>query len=707
MIFLNPGAIGAQSDSADSEKNMTLLNMLRSIFVRFAESVIVSDNSGAIICWNDGAESLYGWSEIQTQGKNLSTFFPAVGLFAENPDGRTSGGGGLWRGQVERTRQNTDSVVVECQQISLAISHPGETYIVEISRDITESLREANVERSTAILLQAVMDNTSSYIHVRDVDGRFLYINEEYEKVFKVSKENVVGKLIEEVFAVDIAHLRRQMHEKVMRERVDIQAEIVETVDGLIHTYMDVKSPLFDEDGVVFAVYCIGTDITERKTFEASMEYLAHYDSVTGLPNRVLFQDRLREAIKKAQRHVESVALLFLDLDAFKDVNDTFGHECGDMLLKEVGKRLSTTVRACDTVARMGGDEFTVILERIRSSTDVEQLARKILAALSLPFEINYRDIYISASIGITIFPKDAQDTSNLMRNADYAMYASKRLGPANYCVYTDSMNVHAALRKRIISDLKVAIRDGQFRLCYQPIVSLRDASIHKAEALIRWEHPVHGLINPIDFISIAEETGDIVFIGNWVFREAVNQCADWRSRLDPNFQISINTSPMQYRGGGIDMLAWTALLSRQGLPGDAIVIEITEGLLMEANDSVRGQLHACSTIGMEIALDDFGTGYSSLSYLKKFDVDYLKIDRTFVTHLAVDSSDLVLCEAIVAMAHKLGLQVIAEGIETQSQRDLLAAAGCDFGQGYFFSKPVSSILLESQLANRMPGEME
>ena len=597
--------------------------------------------------------------------------------------------------QTTASRDELERNITELQRVELSL------------RDGEHALRHhQGALRETSRILKAVMDNTSSYIHIRDIHGRFIYVNEEYKRVFGLSNINVDGKLIEDIFPREIAALRREMHKTVITNLADLHAEIVQMVEGSFRTYQDVKSPLFDESGSVYAVYCIGTDITELKKLEANLAEVAHYDVVTQLPNRALFQDRLNEAVKRSQRNQENLALFFLDLDAFKDVNDTLGHEAGDVLLNAVGVRLRQMVRDCDTVARIGGDEFTVILENLPTLNAIELVAQKILTALLPPFELHGREIFISASIGITVSPNDAQDSASLMKNADNAMYAAKRSGLGSYRFFTEEMNDDAANRIRTVRDLKIAMRDSQFHLLYQPIVSLHDGAIHKAEALIRWLHPTQGLINPVDFIPIAESTGDIVVIGDWIFREAVRQCADWRNRFDPTFQISINTSPVQYRSHGISLGEWETCLTAAGLPGNAIVIEITEGVLMEAGSAVQEQLHACSKVGMEIALDDFGTGYSSLSYLKRFDVDYLKIDRAFITNLAANTDDLILCEAIVVMAHKLGLKVIAEGVETELQRNLLAAAGCDFGQGYYFSKPVAGNLLEKQLPTRQTSPL-
>lgn len=688
----NTNTLGNSEMSQGRMPDVTLLGLM-------TDAVFVTNELRQIVFWNEAAEVTYGWSAIDTLGRSPDLLFGSDDNRIEAAIDDSIRDTNRWSGNLTRCLQDGRVITVACQRIRAPATPEMQVHVIDISRDTSQFQEQEAKLRDTARILQAVMDNTSSYIHVRDVNGRFLYVNEEYEKVFGVTSIAVIGKLIEDVFPKAIAALRREMHETVLRSPVDLHAEIVEKVDGIVRTFMDVKSPLFDDTGKVYAIYCIGTDITERKVLESRMAHLAHYDTVTELPNRMLFYDRVGEAIKKCVRSGQSIALLFLDLDRFKDVNDTLGHDTGDRLLKAVGQRLRESVRNCDTVARMGGDEFTIILENVHRPTEIEPIAQKILAALMRPFSIaDGKDIYLTSSIGITISPQDAGDAVALLKNADHAMYASKRGGPGNYRFYTESMNLASAERFRIIADLKHALQDAQFRLVYQPIVCLSDGRVHKAEALIRWEHPVRGMINPIDFIPISEETGDVIAIGDWVFHEAVRQCSDWRRRFDPDFQISINTSPVQYRKDGINVANWASRLDAAGLHCNAIVVEITEGLLMDATNDVKRQLKMCSEAGIEIALDDFGTGYSSLSYLRKFKVDYLKIDRAFVTNLAEQPDDLVLCEAIIAMAHKLGLRVIAEGIESTLQFDLLLAAGCDYGQGYLFSKPVVPAILELQL---------
>ena len=443
-----------------------------------------------------------------------------------------------------------------------------------------------------------------------------------------------------------------------------------------------------DTDGKPLRMIGTHTDISERKNAEAQVFRLAHYDQVTNLPNRILFLDRFEQEIKKTRRSKRMITLMYLDLDRFKEINDTLGHDMGDLLLKETAVRLLTCVRGDDTVARMGGDEFTVILNNLENQLSTERIAQSILDKLSEPFHLGSEVVYITTSIGISVYPVDGSDVDVLLKNADQAMYAAKEQGRNRYHYFTSSMQDAALLRMHLSNDLRGAVADGQFRLYYQPIVQLSTGNIYKAEALIRWQHPVRGLINPIEFIPIAEDTGLIIDIGDWVFQEAVNQVIKWRQH-QPNFQISVNRSPVQFRANYKQNLHWINHLIALDLPGNSICIEITEGLLLDARDAVINQLDNYSKAGIEVAIDDFGTGYSSLAYLRKFDIDYVKIDKSFISNIHKGSSDMVLCEAIIVMAHKLGKKVVAEGIETPEQMELLITAGCDFGQGYLFSKPI------------------
>ncbi|SFV03973.1 EAL domain-containing protein [Pseudoduganella namucuonensis] len=433
---------------------------------------------------------------------------------------------------------------------------------------------------------------------------------------------------------------------------------------------------------------CMIEDITEKKQSEALIWQQANFDALTQLPNRRMFHNRLEQAIVKSRRDGNRVAILFIDLDHFKEVNDTLGHHQGDILLIDAARRIGGCVRESDTVARLGGDEFTVILGELADIGRVETIAQNIIDALRAPFALGQEQAFVSASIGITLYPDDAGSVDDLLKHADQAMYAAKDAGRNRFSYFTPALQVAALNRMRLTNDLRGAVKGGQLELYFQPIVHLRTGRIHKAEALIRWRHPLRGLVSPLEFVPLAEASGLIVEIGEWVFQESAHWIKRWRSEIHPAFQVSVNQSPLEFqREGGYEH--WLRLLGELGLPGQSMVIEITEGLLLDASNAVTDQLLRLRDGGIQVALDDFGTGYSSLSYLKKFDIDYLKIDRSFTRNLAPDSSDMALSDAIIVMAHKLGLRVIAEGVETPEQRDLLAAAGCDYGQGYLFARPM------------------
>lgn len=429
----------------------------------------------------------------------------------------------------------------------------------------------------------------------------------------------------------------------------------------------------------------------ERDRADTVIQRQANYDALTGLPNRHMLQDRLGYEIAKAQRADWQVALLFLDLDHFKDVNDTLGHQKGDQLLTIVAERLLGCVRSVDTVARLGGDEFTIVMSELHDMAHVERVANKILAALSQSFSLGEDVAHLSASIGITFYPGNSKGMEALIINADQAMYVAKQKGRNRFQYFEPAMQERAMQRMSMLKDLHSALSGSQLLVYYQPIVDLETGSIHKAEALMRWQHPRLGMIYPESFISIAEESGLIVPIGDWVFQQVLDQLLEWRQTQCANFEISINTSPIQYRDGGVNLQNWLDRLSQSGLPGEALGIEITESLLMENRLEVSQNLIQLRERGVTISLDDFGTGYSSLSYLKNFKIDYLKIDKSFVHDLKPGSDNLVMCEAIIVMAHKLKLKVIGEGVETEQQKELLKKAGCDYAQGLLFSCPVAA----------------
>ncbi|MEH6456332.1 MAG: EAL domain-containing protein [Cocleimonas sp.] len=429
----------------------------------------------------------------------------------------------------------------------------------------------------------------------------------------------------------------------------------------------------------------------ELKYSQTLIKLEAEQDHLTGLGNRRKFYQLLEEEIQKAEKTGDSFYLLQLDFDSFKEINDNFGHSVGDLLIVEAAKRINNYLSTNDIVTRLSGDEFMLIISNSTNKNNIELCAEKIKTSMSNTFYLDENEVHTSVSIGITVYPHDATSSEQLVNNVDQATFHSKKLGKNRFSHFTSSMKNEIILRNNMIKDLRLAIKENQFELHYQPIIDIATNKITKAEALIRWNHPTRGLVSPDSFIPLAEETGLIIEIGEWVFKKSVEDTVKIKKLLNTDFQMSINTSPLQYGKNGMNVSDWFSHIITSGLSGKNIALEITESVLMESSDSIKNKLYNLRDLDVQISIDDFGTGYSSLSYLKKFDIDYLKIDRSFVQNLCEDSDDLVLIQAIIIMAHKLGCKVIAEGIENETQLAMLAKEGCDYGQGYYFAKPLAS----------------
>jgi diguanylate cyclase (GGDEF)-like protein/PAS domain S-box-containing protein len=461
-----------------------------------------------------------------------------------------------------------------------------------------------------------------------------------------------------------------------------------------------------DSAGVVINYIAIFSDISERKAAEYRIQQLAHFDPLTGLPNRALFADRLDQSLIYAQRHQAPVALLFLDLDRFKQINDTLGHGTGDLLLQMVSQRLLECIREQDTVSRQGGDEFIAILPGA-DIAGAEQVATKILQALIQPYLIEQHELRISASIGIAIYPKHAQDSMTLIKCADVAMYQAKEGGRNLFVVFNETMNASAYERLALENNLRTAIELQQFQLFYQPQIDLIDGRITGCEALIRWQHPDMGMIPPSTFIPLAEETGLIVPISDWVLEQAVRQHKAW---LDAGIRVppvAVNLSPLQFRQRDLHTQV-KDLITRYALPSHLLELELTEGLLMQGVERTLTTLHQLIALGIGISIDDFGTGYSSLSYLKRFPIQKLKIDQSFVHDVTKDNNDAMMVRTIVLLAHSLKLHVIAEGVETEEQANFLRESGCERAQGYLFGRPMPAAEFEKLigLPSTAPTEM-
>ncbi|TPE44139.1 EAL domain-containing protein, partial [Maribrevibacterium harenarium] len=447
---------------------------------------------------------------------------------------------------------------------------------------------------------------------------------------------------------------------------------------------------------LTFALFVVRTnkklDVALKESDQARAEVAkqANLDPLTELSNRRLFQTRLSSLCSNAEANNAPFALFYLDLDRFKELNDLHGHQEGDRVLKIVSSRLLNALPSHCELARIGGDEFTVLIPGKVDKEILAQMAEQILAALSKPFSVKMELVYLSASIGITVSPDDATDPSSLLQFADEAMYAAKNLGRSRYHFFSLELHTQTQERQKLLNDLREAITHREIYVVYQPIVCLQTGKVKKFEALARWQHPNRGAIPPDVFIPLAEESGLITQIGDFVFKESVSQLARWRMEIAPDLVMSINTSPFQYTDSGKHLLGWYQHIESLMLPGSSVILEITENMLMHHTANVAEQLLAFRDFGINVALDDFGTGYSSLAYLNRLDIDFIKIDKSFIHDLSSGPMAKDLCEAIISMAHKLSLQVVAEGIETKEQAKLLASYGCDLGQGYWFAKPLN-----------------
>jgi diguanylate cyclase (GGDEF)-like protein/PAS domain S-box-containing protein len=522
------------------------------------------------------------------------------------------------------------------------------------------------------------------------MDGTVHYWNRASERFYGYSAEEAIGRNMLELT------IPPEMREEVKGAMVSMATTgqgLPASELRLRHkngTGVDVYSShvILQKPGCAPELFCLDIDITERKHYERRLEHLSTHDDLTGLANRNLLFDRLAQSLHYAHRSGRVVAVLLIDLDRFKVVNDSLGHDFGDQLLCAVARRLQQNVREADTVARMGGDEFVVLLAEVAEAEDVGLVARKILDNLGMPYLIGHREIIITASLGISLYPKDSDSGAMLIRNADIAMYRSKRDDRSNFCFYAAEMNKHIQETLEIEGELRHALERKEFCLHYQPKVDLLSGRVIGSEALVRWRHPQRGMVSPADFIPLAEETGLIVPIGAWVLREACQQARAWQEMGLPALGVAVNLSARQFRRGDLPQVV-EGILSETGLDPGLLELEITESMVMGDPAGAEETMRTFKEMGVRLSLDDFGTGYSSLNYLRRFPVDSLKIDRSFINDVVTDPSGASVVASIIDIAHNLGLTAVAEGVETLEQLKFLAGCDCNMFQGYLFSKPL------------------
>ncbi len=551
-------------------------------------------------------------------------------------------------------------------------------------------------------LLRKIIETEPECVKLLDPDGNILEINPAGLVMLQSDDPgDVIGRPVERFVAPEYqSRLRAATQRVASGEPAILEMEIV-GLKGRRRRVEQHAAPLYGHDGRIRSILAVVRDISERADAESQVHYLAHYDLLTGLPNRALFRDRLLQAMAQAKRSDTLIAVMFLDIDDFKDVNDTLGHAVGDQLLKEIAQRIRSCMREYDTVARFGGDEFGIIQTDVQTVEAAADLAERVLGMLGEPFHIEGHEIHSGASVGMTIYPFDDAQADALLRNADMAMYKAKREGRNRFQFYVAELNEMVQRRAALERDLRIALQKQQFRLHYQPQLDLTTGRIVGVEALLRWRHPERGEISPAEFIPVAESSGLIMPIGDWVLRTACREARTWQDAGLPPVRVAINLSAMQFRHRNL-LDTITAALAESGLEPRWLEVELTESLIMRDVRATIDTLQHLHELGVQIAVDDFGTGYSSLSYLTRFPVSKIKLDKSFVRD--VDKRDgAAIARTVIALGHSLNMKVMAEGVETEYQLRFLREHACNEVQGYYFSRPMSAGAIQRLLRGALP----
>lgn len=593
-----------------------------------------------------------------------------------------------------------DGRVVWMQDVVRVIPNKSGTRPIELVGVMLDITARKEAEASSRLSNQ-VFENTAEGIVITDANFNVLEVNQAYINITGYARDEIIGRPP----VVMETNLHEQQYYDDIWQAITTYGQWVGEIwnrrkNGESYPEWLSISTVSDAKGQIQNYVAVFTDITLRKQSEERLQFLANHDALTHLPNRSLLQERIDQALLRAQRSQAKVSVLFIDLDRFKVINDTLGHLAGDMLLQEVAKRLRECLRVSDTVARQGGDEFVVLVEDFADTQYLTAVARKIMSVLAQPFILLNQELYISASIGISVYPQDGEDLFSLLKNADVAMYRAKELGKNTFHFYSAASNVHSVERLALENGLRRALERNEFVLHYQPKINLESQRIIGAEALLRWQHPELGLLNPAEFIPMAEETGLIIGIGAWVLKQSCHTARRWQNMVNYPVRVGVNLSARQFREEGLQQVIADAL-AESDLTADCLELEITESMIMQNTERASELLQHFRDLGTHVLIDDFGTGYSSLGYLKQFPIDSLKIDRSFIRDIPQDSDDVAITQAIIAMAKSLKIKVVAEGVENQAQLKLLQELGCEQIQGYIFSEPLTSDDFDQLLRSR------
>jgi diguanylate cyclase (GGDEF)-like protein/PAS domain S-box-containing protein len=684
------------------------LKLQSAVLEAAANAIVITDFEGTIVWANHAFTTMTGYSKEEVLRKNLRLL-----KSGEQPESyyaelwSTISSGKVWQGEIVNRRKDGTTYTEEMTitPVSRDVGNPADRYFIAIKQDITERKRAEEELYRAHQMLQTILNTIPQRVFWKDRNCTYVGCNRAFATDAGLNNPaEIIGKSDFELAWSGTAD-RYRADDKLVMEQGSTKLNFDETQsrpDGSLRWRRTNKLPLRDREGKVIGVIGTYEDITERKVAEERVQYLAYYDDLTGLPNRTLLQDRLTKALASARRRKDKVALLFLDLDRFKDINDSLGHSVGDLVLKEVAERLKKWAREQDTVARVGGDEFVIVLTAAKDGADAGVAAGRLMHAMSAEFVVQGRSFSISCSLGISVFPEHGADSETLIKNADAAMYCAKENVGQNFRFFTDDMNAQAVERLALESSLRLSLDKKELFLMYQPQMNIATGKIIGLEALLRWQHPELGLVPPDKFIRIAENSGLILPIGEWVLRTACSQTRKWQDEGLPAVSVAVNVSAVQFRQADFCELI-RRVLHDTGLAPQYLELELTESLLLSNADVMFSVLQDLKAMGLKLAIDDFGTGYSSFSYLKQFPVGRLKIDRSFIREVAVNPDDAAITTAIISMAKSLNLKVIAEGVEDEAQMSFLRAHQCDEIQGYYFSKP----LAVDKVADKLRGDPE
>ena len=704
------------------------LRLLKTSIETISTGITIADIDGKILYTNPAEAMMHGYTVEELVGMNVSIFSPDNRKKKRNS--KEVSAWKEWTREVTEIRKDRTTFPVQLKSIPVKDPDGNPSCIITIAEDITlrkqaeEALQNAHNEleqkvmertgelrESNRMLEQELLErqavenrlrllgkffaNTNEAVLITDSQARIMEVNDAFTRITGFEKEEVIGKRPTVLRSYRNSKRNHMQIWKSILRNGGWQGELWDRrKNGEIYPVWLSIGPVRDDANAVSHYVAIASDISAMKKTEERLEHLAHHDSLTNLPNRVLFSDRLMQAVALARRNKKMIAVMLLDLDRFKEVNDTLGHRLGDQLLVEVSRRLRYGIREADTISRLGGDEFAVILSEISDIGSAAQIAQHFIYTVSEPFEIEGHEIYITTSIGITIYPADSDDVEPLLKNADTAMYYAKSRGKNNFQFFTNEMNRRIIEKLFIESKLRHALEQKEFQLYFQPQVETKTGYIVGMEALLRWINPELGDMPPSKFIPVAEDTGLIIPIGEWIIQEACRQARAWQEEGLPMLNLSINLSARQFHKQTI-IETISGLLKETGFDPHQLELEITESVIMQDVDENIETLRRLKDLGLRLSIDDFGTGYSSLNYLKRFPIDVLKIDQSFVMDITSDPENSSVVSAIIALAHSLNLKVIAEGVETAEQLDFLKERGCNEVQGYYFSKPIPGHLVK------------